>query len=1119
MSFNNGTGNALTFNVTDNSGSVISSGASANGLINLNGLCSVAYLLEVTEGGNANEYVFNIPTNAIDPGDAIADGVCSTDPNQNFNTAITGLAAGGQWTNPNNQPQSFPIAANATIDGWYAYTIPSGGCDVITGVYVTTIQNADPGNSTTYLICEDYVPFEMVNFLSGSPDLGGTWFNAQGNPVSGTFNPATQNSAVFTYMIDNVPGCGAVFSTLFVDENQNPDAGDNASIEVCQGGTPFNMFNYLGGSPEAGGQWYNPLNAPVSAMFDPSTSIPGNYRYHVNGLTPCVDDNAFLNITFIDPDPAGENASISVCESGANVNMFQQLNGSPLAGGYWTDVNGQTTNGVYDPQNEAPGNYYYNYPNIGCPQSATLTILLELLPNAGPDNNISVCENLSSLNLNGQLSAGTDTGGQWTDISGNQVSNIFTPQSGINQYSFQYHAEGNICPDDQSTLSITLEALPDNPQDIDLSFCYDAPVVDLQEYYPTFPAIVFELPNGNSYSGIFDPAVSSDATIMAVQPSGNSCPDGEGEINIDVILPLFDNTGTSVDVCITEGVFDLSGVDPDANANNGIWYDNNGVPIDEMVDITPGGLMNFQFVANDAGGCGGYTYDVELEIFDGIEAGENANAIFCATDSPELLTNLLPASNSGLGSWYYQGQPFNDTQFDPTSDPQGSYLYVVPANGPCPSDAAELSVEVQPAFTVDAGEDHDVCAGAVNFHIGSAPLPSTVYTWSPSQFLSSVNLSQPVVQVPASISTDLSIAYQVFADNGVCSASDEVVVGFHPLPVADIGDLYEICSDEELNIGSNGNGDYQWAPQYLFEDPTLPVQHLVLSQDAVISVVVTNEYGCVASDTAEVVVHPEPVIVFIPEPYASCSPLDVEYAIEEESQNIQEFYWNISGIGDFTEDTLRTTITESGLYTLTIFAISDFGCENSVTFPALMEVYPSPVADFSTDPLELSTIDPIAQFVDESIDAETYWWNFSGLGTSTISNPLFEFPAAEPTNFNVCLEVTNSYGCMDSICRILHLDNDYIFFAPNAITPDNDGINDHFSPVMMGFEESTYSLEIFNRWGDRIFFTTEYGKPWNANVHDGGYYVQEDVYIWQVKVKDKENAEYRTFRGNVTVIR
>lgn len=190
-----------------------------------------------------------------------------------------------------------------------------------------------------------------------------------------------------------------------------------------------------------------------------------------------------------------------------------------------------------------------------------------------------------------------------------------------------------------------------------------------------------------------------------------------------------------------------------------------------------------------------------------------------------------------------------------------------------------------------------------------------------------------------------------------------------------------------------------------------------------------------------------------------------------------------------------------------------------MVFSSLMEVYESPVAQFRSVPEEITTLNPIAKFRNASVGAIAYHWNFGGLGTSNAFEPVFEFPNSDPANFTICLNVINEFGCTDSTCVVLHLDNEYIFYAPNAITPNQDGVNDFFSPLMLGFDESTYTLEIFDRWGNLVFFTKEYGKPWTGNLSGGEYFVQNDVYVWQVQVKDKELADYRTFRGTLTVFR
>jgi gliding motility-associated-like protein len=67
------------------------------------------------------------------------------------------------------------------------------------------------------------------------------------------------------------------------------------------------------------------------------------------------------------------------------------------------------------------------------------------------------------------------------------------------------------------------------------------------------------------------------------------------------------------------------------------------------------------------------------------------------------------------------------------------------------------------------------------------------------------------------------------------------------------------------------------------------------------------------------------------------------------------------------------------------------------------------------------------------------------------------------------------------------------FFIPNAFTPNGDGANDVFKPVFTGVLKG-YELSIYNRFGERIFNTTNFGSGWN------GFYnniIQPNgVYIW-----------------------
>lgn len=57
-------------------------------------------------------------------------------------------------------------------------------------------------------------------------------------------------------------------------------------------------------------------------------------------------------------------------------------------------------------------------------------------------------------------------------------------------------------------------------------------------------------------------------------------------------------------------------------------------------------------------------------------------------------------------------------------------------------------------------------------------------------------------------------------------------------------------------------------------------------------------------------------------------------------------------------------------------------------------------------------------------------------------------------------------------------------WAPNSFTPDFDGLNDAWRPVL-GCDVEEYEVLIFDRWGTRVFQTTDPDRWWNGQVENG----------------------------------
>jgi gliding motility-associated-like protein len=111
----------------------------------------------------------------------------------------------------------------------------------------------------------------------------------------------------------------------------------------------------------------------------------------------------------------------------------------------------------------------------------------------------------------------------------------------------------------------------------------------------------------------------------------------------------------------------------------------------------------------------------------------------------------------------------------------------------------------------------------------------------------------------------------------------------------------------------------------------------------------------------------------------------------------------------------------------------------------------------------------------------TYTWN-TGAGSAAIEVSKSGVYVAKGTN--ACGTFTDSVKINTVSC-------DCIVFVPNAFSPNSDGINDLFE-LGVDCEIKTFSLSIFNRYGERVFTTTDAEASWNGtfkgNPCDAGTY-------------------------------
>jgi gliding motility-associated-like protein len=89
---------------------------------------------------------------------------------------------------------------------------------------------------------------------------------------------------------------------------------------------------------------------------------------------------------------------------------------------------------------------------------------------------------------------------------------------------------------------------------------------------------------------------------------------------------------------------------------------------------------------------------------------------------------------------------------------------------------------------------------------------------------------------------------------------------------------------------------------------------------------------------------------------------------------------------------------------------------------------------------------------------------------------------------------------------------------PNAFTPNGDGLNDYFFPrQQLSSGLVTFSMQIYNRWGQEIFATTNIdGRGWDGKFN--GVDQPEGVFIYIIEGTFRDGQK-ESHKGNVTLVR
>ncbi len=395
---------------------------------------------------------------------------------------------------------------------------------------------------------------------------------------------------------------------------------------------------------------------------------------------------------------------------------------------------------------------------------------------------------------------------------------------------------------------------------------------------------------------------------------------------------------------------------------------------------------------------------------------------------------------------------------------------------------------------------------------------NVVYTWQGPEnaFLSS--RFEPAVEVMKS-----GMYYLIVKDTlSFCFEEDSVFVEeFREIPVIDAGQDQQLtCLQVLADLGSAINpqsSDYLYA----WSGPGVPAgaanqYGIQVDQEGMYHLSVTNLLnGCEADDSVYVAISGPIESALVEFQDLTCSGTnDGMIIIEEVFGGTAPFTYQLNGqpaspagvYTDLAPGNYHVQITDQNGCTWESEIPIEDGIELSI------DVGPDLILDYG-DTYQLA---PELLLSNGYIDS-IVWSPQEFLSCSNCLNPVLTGLG----NQAVSVTVYTEFGCSASDALNLQIEESYEVYIPNVFTPNGDGKNDYFTLFGDDNVKVINKLEIFNRWGDKVFS--------RSNLHPGdtdmgwdgrfnGEIVNSSVYVYVFEV-ELHNGLKETYKGDVTLLR
>ncbi len=960
-------------------------------------------------------------------------------------------------------------------------------------------------------------------------------------------------NAVTVYLVStgNAPcDSSAAFATITF--NTEPAAVVNAGfdIEICRDVQLINLNGLILNAP--GGTWsstgtgiFLPSNTSLNGFYQPSAADIASDSIFIRlaslPTNVCNSTIDSIRVLFTPTPTVDAGLNDTIC---ADAN-FIQLSGfvTVANGGVWTTTgtgtfvpNAFTLNAVYQPSasDKQAGQVGLTLTSDGngtcSPVSDTKILRILRVPEISITVPEEICSDQDSIPISATFARAN--GVQWLSTGTGIIlptatsPNAFYLPSAADKFAgavvLTANTTGNgLCQSVSDNKIVRFVEAPKVEAGPDLAVCEDALQIQLN-------GTIDQLLNTSwttNGTGVFAPsedvlsptyAISLDDRLRNSIIFRLTSAPGKCKAKTDSViytlqrLPVV-NTGPS-SLCVQNGSIQLQG--SIQNAIGGSWTTNGtGVFSPSPQQLTPFYFpsasdftlqrIEFTLTSIPTGACPGANSDMVVGIAPPPFADAGLDKTVCR-GSNVLLTSFRETGNQYRWSTLNGLIISNSHNVVVTvSNDTGFVVTAQDSRGCVTTDTIRLFGINPPTFNMDTSFCFDTSL-LINSNVANVPGVAGTFLWFRNDSIilgannSTLQLEQPGIH---------RILY--FFDQCFTDASTNVVI-----PPRPNGSDRTVCVGSDVTIATTAfpGAQYIWtslgdtlAYTTFFFDT---LGNDTPSVNQVFQVLITDSYGCIGRDTIVLSTTIRPEVVL--NDTTGCQGLPVVLngtPINYDSLNLSSgvYTWFTEGLAIESERDSIYRATTPGIYSVR-FAIDQCFDEDSATLifsPLPQLVLPASIKFCKADD------DSVALNV--SGFARYEWFGFGADSTDTLST----FYATDSGYYTVT--VFNEANCPATDSILVFDRCSPRIFTPSGFTPNGDGKDDFFR--LFGEYFSDFSLTIFNRWGEIIFYATDITEGW-----DGTYKGEEmptGTYPFIVTYKGIESEFAGPFKkqGSVTLIR